>query len=250
MAAPPLSAFELTYCAAVLLAAYGLRGVSGFGGAIGMPLLALAVPIKLLVPLWTLLGIASSITILGKDRRRVAVRAYLHFIPWCVLGVVAGLVVFKSLDPRTLSRALGVLITCYAAHAYWRTVHPSPAGHAAAPAGLAPASAMLSGVVGTVFGAMATLLFTVYLDTYRLAKEAYRATISAMLLTLSLARGAGYIAAGEFASEAWLLFAYAFPFMLLGIYLGDRVHVRVSEIVFRRIIAVTLLVSGLALVVK
>jgi uncharacterized membrane protein YfcA len=247
---PDLSALELAYCAAVLLAAYGLRGVSGFGGAIGMPLLALVVPIKLLVPLWTLLGITSSLTILGKDRRRVALRAYLNFIPWCLVGVAAGLAVFKSLDPVVLARALGALLTAYGAHAYWRTVRAAPAGRARPPAALAPAAAVTSGVVGTVFGAMATLSFAVYLDTYDLAKEAYRATVSAMLLTLSLARGAGYVFSGEFAPEAWVLFACACPFMLLGIYVGDRIHVRISEIFFRRIIAVTLLVSGLALAVR
>lgn len=39
-----LSAFELAYCALVMLLAYGLRGSTGFGGAIGMPLLALVLP--------------------------------------------------------------------------------------------------------------------------------------------------------------------------------------------------------------
>lgn len=67
-----LSAVEIAFCFVVLLLAYGLRGSAGFGGAVGMPLLALVIPIKVLVPAWTLLGIASSIAILGRDRRLVA----------------------------------------------------------------------------------------------------------------------------------------------------------------------------------
>ena len=51
-----LGVFEIAYCVLVMLLAYGLRGSTGFGGALGMPLLALVLPIKVLVPVWTLLG--------------------------------------------------------------------------------------------------------------------------------------------------------------------------------------------------
>jgi uncharacterized membrane protein YfcA len=244
-----LTPLELGYCACVLMLAYGLRGISGFGGVIGMPLLALVMPIKVLVPVWTLLGMASSVTILGKDRKHVAVRTFILFIPWCALGVAAGLLIFKTLDQHTLARLLGAVITVYGAHALWRTFSPARELRRW-PAAIAPAAAAMSGVIGTVFGAMATLTFAIYLDAHRLAKEAYRATISAMLLTLSVLRGAGYIAAGEFIPEAWLVFAAACPFMLLGIFIGDRIHVRISEIVFRRIVSSTLLVSGLALLLR
>ena len=40
-----MSGPEIAYCVAVVLIAYGLRGSTGFGGAVGMPLLALVIPI-------------------------------------------------------------------------------------------------------------------------------------------------------------------------------------------------------------
>ena len=86
-----LSVWELAYCVAVILLAYGLRGSIGFGGAIGMPLLALVVPVKTLVPVWTLLGFTSSLAILGHERRHVDRAAFVAFLPWCALGVAAGL---------------------------------------------------------------------------------------------------------------------------------------------------------------
>ena len=91
-----LSPAEFAYCALILLLAYGLRGSTGFGGAAGMPLLALVVPIKILVPVWTLLGLASSLAIIGKDRRHIALREFVAFIPWCVLGVLVGLYFFAN----------------------------------------------------------------------------------------------------------------------------------------------------------
>ena len=58
-----LSLPEAAYCCVVIIAAYAVRGSSGFGAAAAMPLLALVVPLKILVPVWTLLGAASSIAI-------------------------------------------------------------------------------------------------------------------------------------------------------------------------------------------
>jgi len=242
-----LSPLELAYCALVLVLAYGLRGSTGFGGAAGMPLLALVVPIKLLVPLWTLLGFASSVTILGRDRRRVAVRDFVAFLPWCVVGIGIGLYFFAALDARTLARGLGLLILLYAGYAWWATTHATPRR---APRGIGPLASALSGIVGTLFGTMGTVFFAMYLDGRRLPKEAFRATMSAMLLTLSVVRGLGYYAVGEFTVDVWVAFAAAFPLMLLGIYIGDRIHVRLNELAFRRLVCAILVVCGVPLLLK
>jgi uncharacterized membrane protein YfcA len=74
--------------------------------------------------------------------------------------------------------------------------------------------------------------------------------MSAMLLTLSLVRGIGYYAVGEFTADVWIAFAAAFPLMLLGIYLGDRIHVGLSELAFRRLVCAILFVCGVPLLFK
>ena len=45
-----LSGWELAYVAGVLLFTFGLRGSVGFGGSVGLPLLALVMPVKVLAP--------------------------------------------------------------------------------------------------------------------------------------------------------------------------------------------------------
>lgn len=242
-----LSPVELAYCAVVLVLAYGLRGSTGFGGAAGMPLLALVVPIKVLVPLWTLLGFASSVAILGRDRKRVVVRDFAAFVPWCAVGIGIGLYFFAALDARTLARGLGLLVLAYAGYAWWATAHATPRQ---TPRGIGPLASALSGIVGTLFGTMGTVFFAMYLDSRRLPKEAFRATMSAMLLTLSVLRGIGYYAVGEFTVDVWMAFAAAFPLMLLGIYLGDRIHVRLNELAFRRLVCVILVICGVPLLLK
>jgi len=90
-----------------------------------MPLLALVIPVKVLAPAWTLLGIASSATILGGDRAHVDKRAFAFFLPWCILGIGAGLYLFTALDAATLARALGALVLAYAGYMMWLIAHPA-----------------------------------------------------------------------------------------------------------------------------
>ena len=244
-----LSPFELVYCAIVLLLAYGLRGSTGFGGALGMPLLALVIPIKVLVPVWTLLGIASSLTIVGRERRHVDLRAVLPFLPWCLLGIGVGLYFFATLDGRSLAQGLGALVIGYAAYSLWAMYRRLAARESHSPV-VAPLASTLSGAVGALFGTMATVFFVMYLDTRDLAKHAFRATMSAMLLALSVIRGVGYYAVGEFTQESVVLFAAALPAMLIGIYIGNRIHLGLSESAFRKIVIATLFACGIPLLLK
>ena len=244
-----LSPLALAYCVAVLLLAYTLRGGTGFGGALGMALLVVVLPIKVLVPAWTLLTIASSVAILGHDRRHIAWRDVLPFLPWCMLGIGAGLYVFTALDPLTLVRGLGSIVLVYAVYALWSTWRPV-AGTGLPGGWLAAVTGTVSGAVGTVFGTMATPFFVMYLEARKLAKHAFRATLSAMLLALAVVRGAGYYAVGEFTRETLVVFAAALPVMLIGIAVGNRIHLNLCELAFRRLVGGTLLASSVPLLLK
>ena len=239
----------MAYCAAVLLLAYSLRGSTGFGGLIGMPLLALVIPVKVLAPAWTLLGIASSAAILGGERAHVDRRAFAFFLPWCLVGIGAGLYLFKVLEAAALARALGVLVLLYAAYTAWLIAQPQ--ARDPLPAGaVRPAAGVLSGVVGTMFGAMASIFFAMYLNACALDKRAFRATISAMLLALSLIRLVAYAAVGELGAESLAVFAAALPIMGLGIYLGGRIHARMSEGLFKGLVCAILVVCAIPLLLR
>ncbi|MBX3660886.1 MAG: sulfite exporter TauE/SafE family protein [Burkholderiales bacterium] len=242
-----LSPLEQAYCIIVLIASYALRGSTGFGGFAAMPLLALVIPMKVLVPVWTLLTISSSATLFGKDRRHVSLPMILKILPSCTLGIALGLYLFKTLDAAWLTRGLGALVSGYGLYALWQT-RGGKSGHL--PRAVATVASFLAGAVGTVFGTMASLFFAVYMDAIRVTKEQFRGTLAALMMTLAVVRGAGYWAVGEFGRESLLLFAAALPFMLIGIFLGDRIHTGMSEATFRRVVCVVLILSGTPLMLK
>jgi hypothetical protein len=245
-----LSPLELAYCVAVLLLNFMLRGSLGFGGALGLPLLALVLPVKVLAPAWSLVGIVSSAAIVGKDRQHVDRWQYLGLLPGCALGIVSGLFVFKALDATLLGRLLGGFIIFYAAYSWWMSTRPAGSKPPIQPTILRPAASFLSGAVGTIFGSMASIFFAMYLDAGGAGKHALRATLSAMLMTLSVARTIGYAAVGELTLDSLILCAAALPAMGIGLLVGDRIHTGLSQAGFQRLVCAALAACGVALILS
>jgi len=244
-----LSSVEIVYCCVVMVLAYAARGSTGFGAAAAMPLLGLVIPLKVLIPDWTLIGLAAGVTLLGRDRKNIAWRQMTPLLPGCLVGIAVGLYVFKSLDAGTLARAFGAAVGIYGFYSLWMTFRPPPKWNETG-AIVATLAGLLGGAVGTTFGTMASLFFAIYFDAIRMAKDHFRATMSAVLVALGVVRGLGYWAVDEFNRDVLMTFGLALPMMLIGIFIGDRFHSGLSELAFRRVVAVALIVSGLALMVK
>ena len=108
-----MSPAEVSYCFIVIVLAYTLRGGTGFGAAIAMPLLALVLPMKTLVPAWSVLSVVAGLDILRRDYDKIAWADLMPLIPSCLLGIVLGLAFYKLLDSPTLTRGLGLLVVLY-----------------------------------------------------------------------------------------------------------------------------------------
>ena len=104
---------------------------------------------------------------------------------------------FTLLSSETLAKWLGVLVLAYGLYSLWGTFGAAPKPQ------LPPRLAALlggfgGGMTGTVVGTMGSVFFAMYFDAIRLAKDNYRATMTAILLTLTVLRGIGYWSVGEF----------------------------------------------------
>ena len=229
--------------------AYSARGASGFGAAAALPLLALVLPLKTLVPAWTLIALVAGTALLGSDRNKIVWAEVVKLLPGTIIGIALGLYVFTMLSADALAKWVGGFILAYGLYSLWTTF-----GAGAKPQLPARAAALLGGfaggMTGTVVGTMGSTFYAIYFDTIKLGKDGYRATMTAILLTLSLGRGVGYFAVGEFGRDVLMLTMVLLPSMLLGIFIGNRIHHGMSETAFRRTVACALTVSGLALLIK
>jgi uncharacterized membrane protein YfcA len=232
-----------------MVLAYAARGASGFGAAVAMPLLSLVIPLKLLIPAWTLIGIAAGVALFGADRKKIAWNEIVKLSPGTLIGIAIGLYVFKHLDSETLSKWLGVAVLLYGIYSLWGTFGSAPKAHLP-PTPAAALGGIGGGMTGTIVGTMGSVFFAMYFDAIRLGKDQYRATMTAILLTLTLTRAVGYWGIDQFNWDVLVITAFLFPSMAVGIFVGNRFHHGMSDLVFRRTVSGALIASGLALLAK
>lgn len=245
-----LSILQMVFCAVVIMAAFAVRGGTGFGGgAIAVPLLALVFPLPVTVPVVTVLNMLSSIGHGVTDWRHIVWREIRRILPGSLIGVFFGIYLLTLFDPQPLARALGVFVVLYAIYvmAFAGRVPEIPPRWMLA---VAAVTSFAAGIVGSLFGGAAGPLYVIYLNAARLGKDAFRVTITTVMLFQGLTRIAGYATLGLYDGYTLSLLAAALPLVFIGSLLGVRVVRRFDPVLFNRAVGAVLLVSGAALMLK
>ena len=245
-----LSPLDAAFCALVVVAAFAIRGTAGFGGGIvAVPMLALVLPLQQVVPLMTALTFLASAGQGVRDRRRIQWREVIRLVSFALPGVALGLYLFSVLDPRPLSRALGVFVMLYAVYAFALAGRkPALAERWVYP--LAAAVGFTAGLVGTLFGGAAGPVFVIYLGARTLDKDQFRTTMTAIMVCMAIVRLTGYASLGFLDATGLRYLAAAVPLMMLGSYIGERLVRHIEQRRFERVLGGILIVSGAMLVVK
>lgn len=230
--------------------AFAVRGGAGFGGGVVIvPLLALIAPLQTVVPATSALNTLSGMTEGLRSWRRVEWREIARIMPFAITGVIAGVWLLTRIDPKPLSRFLGVFIMLYAAYMLKsKGVMPRIPNRYVTP--LAAVLSIAAGVMGSLFGGAAGPLYAMYLSALNLARDHFRATMTMLMLTLGGTRIIGFLLAGMYTQKVLLLLLAGLPLMLLGGYLGARLVRRFDQQRFNTLVGCILLASGALLVFK
>jgi len=245
-----LTPLQAIFCSLVVVAAFAVRGGAGFGGGvIAVPLLALVLPLQLIVPLMTALNFMASIGHGVRHRRLIQWGDMKRLMPPAMLGIGLGLYLFAVVDARPLSRALGVFVILYALYAFSMAGRPPQVAERWMKP-LAAAMGASAGLVSTLFGGAAGPLFVIYLNARQLDKNQFRATITAIMVCMSVVRLGGYASLGFLDWSGLQYLVVAIPMMLIGGYVGNRLVRRIDQRRFDRALGALLIVSGAALLLK
>lgn len=242
----PIEVLHFSIAALVVLGAYFVRGVSGFGsGLVSVPLLALMFPLQEVVPFVVVTDLTASLLLGRANRKAIAWSEIAPLLPGSLAGVVFGTVLLLLLDRSRLLVGLGLVVVFFGLRSLLGLEGSRPASRLwALPASLA------GGTMGALFGTGGPP-YVIYLRHRIRDKGVFRATTSALLLFDGGLRVAAFAIAGLL-FEARLLTSYlaALPLMGLGLALGHRVHLALSPATFGRAIGVLLVASGLSLLWK
>lgn len=233
-----LSWQALLWCALAVALAYVARGAMGFGsGLVGMPLLALVLPLHTAVPALAVLDYLSSLVQSGVAWRSIRWRPLLILYPFSAAGIAMGLYVFDTLDPSVLERVFGTFLLVYGLVSLGRIPTVSASRLWCVPAGLA------GGLAGLLFGTGSTF-YVVYLRARNLPKAELRATIAMNFVIDGVMRIGAFVGAGFYTARTLSVLVLLLPVALVGLLLGARLHVSMTPEAFRRTVGVFLIAAG------
>ncbi|NTV95420.1 MAG: sulfite exporter TauE/SafE family protein [Thiobacillus sp.] len=242
-----MSPADYAYVGAVLLGAYFIRGISGFGsGLVAVPLLALKLPLTFVVPLILLTDFTASLVLGGLNFKLVAWPEIRRLLPAGLIGVAAGTLLLVSLPKTPMLIGLGSFVILFALrNLIFAGREPRPISTWWAwPAGLT------GGTVGALFGTGGPP-YVIYLSHRLFDKGQLRATFSGLFILDGLSRIVSFTISGLLL-DLNLLWAYlgAMPVALVALWLGSHVHSRLSNAQMMQLISLILLGSGVSLYFK
>lgn len=228
----------------IIFIAYMVKGISGFGsGLIAIPLLAFFLPLAVVVPTLGLLSYSGTIYQSISLRKQVAWRDILPLLPFSLMGIVLALWLLVNLSADTLAFSLGAFIVAYSLYSLFKLTQPRGGKRWAILAG------SLGGFISAIFGTGGPF-YVIYLKLRELNKAEFRASIAMVFLIDGGARITGYALSGLYNKQVLWLLILLWPVLVLGMWLGHRLHNQINQKKFNQIVNVLLCVSGVLLMVK
>jgi len=230
----------------VVVFAYTVFGISGFGSTvISVPILAHFLPITYLVPLMVLLDLAAALFVGGKGREHVDASEIKRLVPVMFVGFVIGVTLLVKIDQELLKAALGFFALAVGIHGIVNPVlHSTISKWWSVPAGL------VGGSIATVFGAGGPIYAT-YLSGRLHDKSAIRSTVSALISISAFSRAIVYAVGGLLLHLPILVgMVVLAPFVWIGLRIGGRIHLGLTQEQMRRVIGCLLVLTGLSLLLR
>ncbi|SMC05394.1 hypothetical protein SAMN00768000_2221 [Sulfobacillus thermosulfidooxidans DSM 9293] len=229
----------------IVLAAFAIRGMLGFGsGLISVSLLIFFLPIKEVVPIVFLLDGVASLALGSYDFKEIRWQE----MPWLwiftIFGLIVGAWILKTLPAQSVTVLLGVFILLYVIYAIVTKPErlPQVSRVWGAPLGF------LGGVIGSLYGGGGPSIVA-YFQMRHLDKRAFRASFQFIAITDSIVRGSLYFLLGLLGAKTVITSAWLVPAVAIGLIGGNFLHFRIDARRFQYLVLLVLAFAGIKLVI-
>lgn len=219
----------------------------GFGaGLIAVGTLALLMPeVRDVVVMLLLVNLPAELYVVGSSWRTVSWRGILVVFAGVAAGIPIGTWLLDRGEPTALLTVLGVVLVVVGG-----TFLVAPLqGTAHVPSWLSLPVGLSSGVLTGLFGTGGPPLIFYY-HLKGVDKTVFRSSLMAIFLLMTFIRIPSYAAFGLVTGPRMWSALAVFPAVLLGAWIGNRIHLRIDESTFRRLVSAALVLIGVLLLAR
>jgi uncharacterized membrane protein YfcA len=234
----------------IVLIAYTTQAMTGFGSVIiAVTLGSHLYPIEFLLPTVVPVDLLVNIYIVGKYRKDVDRELlFRRILPLMGVGLLIGIGIFQFVHGELLKKTFGLLVTLLCGRELYGLLRSSGAAEALSRLKYG-VSVLAAGITQGLFASGGPLV--VYaVSRLGLQKGSFRSTLSALWLITNSVLTLSYIATGRLTPMNLRFWALLAPTIVIGTLIGERLHERVNEHLFRIVVFSILLVAGISIVLR
>jgi uncharacterized membrane protein YfcA len=240
-----LPANDIIALSLIIFIASLVRGFTGFGLAlVAVPLIQFFLPVSDTAVFIALVNICFSLLYFRRSKRYIKGQPIGTMALWTGAGVAAGTVILKFVNPAYIQLVWGVLILLIVI-ALIRGVNFGIRSERSA----FRLSGMLGGILAGATGITGPPV-AIILSSVKTPKEKFSAVLSLFILFAVSFAFVFYYAAGLIHVRTLLLALTTIPAMLAGLYIGDRLVLRINQKTFTAVIYVVLVIMGIITLYK
>jgi len=231
-------------CLILFLAGF-THGVSGFGSVmLSIPLLAMVLDIKTVIPLANLVAVTLTVTVFVQLRHQFVWKKLGPLIYGAIPGIALGVFFLKRLDKGTIHWLLGVLLIVFAG--YSLLFRPSRKEF---PKKWAYGFGFLSGCLGGAFSASGPPVI-VYTSLQKWSKDQIKVTLQGFFFLSGVLIGVSQALSGITTFKVLHFYVSGLPALLLGAGLGSFFYGFINEESYRRLIIFLLACLGVLMIYR
>jgi uncharacterized membrane protein YfcA len=236
--------FYLVTIPAVLLLGISKSGFGAGFGSLAVPMMALAVSVPqaaaILMPVLLLMDVLG-MAAFRKDFDMVLLK---FLLPFGVLGIVIGAMLFKLLDAHTVAAMVGVFTLLFLAQ---RLLFPPKPNSPLPPKWLGALLTTTSGFTSFVAHAGGPPI-NAYVIPLKLSPIQFTATMAYFFFVVNLCKWIPYAWLGLLDMRNMATSLVLLPIAPIGVWIGVRMARRISQVLFYRFLYLGMLLTGLKLV--
>ena len=215
----------------VLFCAGFAHGLSGFASILlSVPVLALFLNIKIVIPLVALSTFSMTLMLLIQLRHHLDWKRMYPLLIGGIPGIATGVFLLKELDQKAMQWGLGLILIAYAAYALFSR---SPKGRIRA--GWALLFGFFSGCVGGALSAPGPPI-VVYTSLQNWDKDDLKGSLQACWFIIFLIVITLHALTGLTTIEVLRFYGVSLPFLLLGTYVGSLFYGMISEDQYKKLV--------------
>jgi uncharacterized protein len=220
-----------------------VSGVAGFG--MGVVFVGMWAHILTPIQIATLIvgyGLVTQSYGIWKLRRALSWPRLAPFIIGGAVGAPVGALLLTYIGSTYLRLAIGVLLVLYSIYGLARPVFQPVQVGVTADAGIGVLNGLLGGLTGLV-----GIIVTIWCQLRGWSKDEQRTVFQPVMVAASALTALSLSIAGVVTAETINLYLLGLPLLLAGVWIGFKLYGTLDDALFRKVLLVLLLFSGLVL---